>query len=206
MIAAACCASFLFVGQAWAVPVATLLRVTLDGRPLNEQTLKSYGVETELISDLHAHSFTTIDLTPLHSDFQKLRYSYDCPVVDGSFNHNDCAKFGDYAEAVIQVLDNIREGVEAGVKSLEPIKTGGYILVGEVTAMRTGRNIVGEFHYRIHSYCSGAVSAAQAVNHNVRIGTADPAAALSQFYDDIIYRGVEESVAQLEAGDASCKK
>ncbi len=191
-------------GAASAAPVATLLRVTLNAQPVNASTVTSYGVETMLVSELQSHAHQTIDLTPLHADFQKLRYSYDCPVVDGSFTHDDCAQFGNYAEAVIQVLENVQAGVGANVQSLAPLQRGGYVLVGEIRAKRTERDIVGDFHFRVHGFCDGSMPVAQSVNHSIRIGTTDSDAALSQFYGDIIYRGIEESAARIGAGGASC--
>ena len=192
---------------ATAAVIATLLRVTLDNKPVDQAStiVTPYAVETALIKELQNRSHQTVDLTPLHADFQKLRYTHDCPVLDGDFSHNDCAQFGNYAEAVIQVLDNVRYGADANVASLQPLAKGGHILVAEVKAHRKARQIVGYFHFRVHGFCDGSLPVAQTQEHDIAIPPNQPAeSALRQFFEEIIEDSVAEAHSRLKNAAPSC--
>ena len=134
---------------AHAQSVASLLRLTVDGSVTDETFATSYGVETTLQWHLQEHGFTSVDLTPLHADFQQLRYTHDCPIVDGQSTVDDCAQLGNYAEAVLHALESIQLGVEGGQLVLAP---SDLILIGEIRLFNQPREVRGELYYRLYTF------------------------------------------------------
>lgn len=143
-------------GICQAEAIASVLRVTVDGEPTEAGRSGSYGVESVLLRHLQERGFENVDLSPLHADFQVLRYTSTCPVVDGGSTQHDCAQFGNYAEAVLHVIESIRYGVDQAL--LPKLGPDDSILIGEIRLINAPRQVRGEMFYRLYDFADTSQS------------------------------------------------
>ena len=164
----ALCGLLSFPAQAQSV--ATLMRVTIDGQPASREVLESsFNFETLLLTHLSRHGYEHVDLTPLKSGFQQLRYSHECPVVGGDFSFRNCESFGNYAEAVLQILNNIKLGVEN--QYLPEFTANDRIIISDTQIANLGRNIRVDMYLRVYDAASHKLVTNDTLHREQRMGS-----------------------------------
>jgi hypothetical protein len=130
--------------------LAALMRVTIDGEAANRNALeKSFNYESILLRHAGDAGFRYVDITPLKADFQRLRYSHQCPIVDGNYSRDDCANFGNYAESVLEILANIDQATID--QHLPQFGAADRILLGDTQIINFERRIRVEMYMRVYS-------------------------------------------------------
>lgn len=168
--------------------VGALLRFNIDGQPGASEVISSYGVETMLEQELQYHGYRVVDLTPLHDDFQQLRYTHTCPYVSGASSPGDCAEFGSYAEAVLQVLENIDYARQSGILALRPQD---YILIADASIRQDARRVQGTIALRIRRVSGDEIVVGHVEPVTARIGTAPVENVIRNVASKLVIRSVK---------------
>ncbi|MEM9168240.1 MAG: hypothetical protein AAGC56_01200 [Pseudomonadota bacterium] len=187
-----------------APPVAVLLRVTENGAPLNRNTVTTFSVETAWMDELEAKGYAPIDLSEIHTDFQTLKTQGYCAVTgEEGATATACATSDSYAEASLSALENI--GAYAGrIDKLRPLLNGGYILIGDASAVDQGRDLTGGMFYRVVRFCDSKVVGEDYEPLARRYGTRPKEFVVSMFFEELVLHSATTVADSINRSTPTC--
>lgn len=189
--------------------IGAIIRVMENGSAVNTASAGSLQPTKSLQNHLGQNGFDLVDMTPLHDDFARLRFTNECPYTDG-ISWKTCETPVSFAEGVMRVIYNTRASIGLA-PALAPFQDcGGFLVIGnlDVTGPEAGSRIVnGSLTLTVRRVSDDAslLAYTETISDSVLYG--GPSGARDRITDEAVSLGATELARQLPAilENRSCK-